>query len=154
MRKVIIYSIILAIVSIIIYSGTISYFTKNIDLGQSGFFPEAIPTEYYANNLIGVSGVVRNDTILPMRIESITPIGGNGVKYFTSVASTWGVSQTTREEISKLEPLEGKRISPFSQQDIGIIYQFSEEYAVNPAGYEITYTILGIKFSQIIIYNR
>lgn len=89
-----------------------------------------------------------------MRIESITPIGGNGIKYFTFVASIWGVSQTTREEISKLEPLEGKRLSPFSQQDIGIIFKFSEEYPVNPAGYEITYRILGIRFSRIIIYNR
>lgn len=151
MRKVIIYSIVLVFVSISIYNSIIGYFADNIYLGHNAAFPEVIYHEYYANKLIGVSGTVRNDTILPIMIERIEPIGGRGIKYFTTVISTWGVSETTREEIAELEPLLGKRIPPFSRQDIAVVYEFSDEFFVNPEGYKITYTILGIRFNRVII---
>lgn len=150
--KKIIYSIVLVVVSILIFTSFNGYFTKNIYLTQNGYFAEGVH-EAHVNKLIGVSGIVRNDTILPVRIESITPVGGNGIDYFGSVITTWGVSEMTRDEMTKFEQLEGKKMSPYSNEEIAIVFQFSDEYAVNPAGYEIVYSALGMRFSKYIVYN-
>lgn len=139
---------------VVVYSSITGYITENVYINQKGFFPEGVPNESYANKIIGVSGIIRNDTIFPIKIEDISPIGGIGIEYFATVISTWGVSEITREEILALDSLEGKRLSPFNQYEVGIAFQFSDEYAANPAGYKITYSILGVKFERIIIYDR
>ncbi len=153
MRETIVYSIILMMLSVFIYICITDYITENVYINQNGFFPEGIPSENYANKIIGVSGIVRNDTIFPIKIKEISPIGGIGIEYFATVISIWGVSEIMRKEILELESLEEKRISPYTQYEVGIAYQFSDEYVANPAGYKITYTILGVKFKRIIIYD-
>jgi len=154
MKKTIMYSIILMILSAFMYSSITGYITNNVSIKQNGFFPAGIPSEPYANKIIGVSGVVRNDTIFPIKIEEISPIGGTGIEYYATVISTWGVSEITHEEVLELDTLEEKRMSPYTQYEVGIAYQFSDEYVANPAGYKITYTVLGVKFKRTIIYDR
>lgn len=150
--KKLIYSIVLVVFSIVVFSTVYGSIKYNVYLGQNGYFAEGV-NETQSNRLIGVSGVVRNETILPIRIESITPIGGNGIDYFGSVIATWGVSEMTRDEMAKYENLEGKKLSPYSNEEIAIVFQFSDEYAVNPSGYEIVYSVFGIRFSNFIIHN-
>lgn len=150
--KKFIYSIVLVVISIVLFSTVYGSIKNNVYLGQNGYFAEGV-NETQSNRLIGVSGVVRNETILPIRIESITPVGGNGIDYFGSVIATWGVSEMTRDEMAKFENLEGKKLSPYSNEEIAIVFQFSDEYAVNPSGYEIIYSLFGIRFTNFIIYN-
>lgn len=150
--KKFIYSIVLVVLSIVVFSTVYGSIKNNVYLGQNGYFAEGF-NETQSNRLIGVSGVVKNETILPIRIESITPVGGNGIDYFGSVIATWGVSEMTRDEMAMFENLEGKKLSPYSNEEIAIVFQFSDEYAVNPSGYQIIYSLFGIRFTNFIIYN-
>lgn len=148
--KKFIYAIVLVVFSILVFSVIKGYVNDNVYLGQNGYFAEGV-NENYSDKIIGVSGIVRNDTMLPIKIESITPIGGNGIEYFGTVIAIWGVSEMTRDEMTKFKELEGKKMSPYSELEIAIVYHLSDEYAVNPAGYKIVYSAFGIRFSKFII---
>lgn len=153
MRKTIINAVGIALVLIVLFYGIGNYLTENFEMYQNGFFPEGVH-EDYMNKLMGLSGWVRNDTIFPIKIEQITPIGGHGIKYYTTIISSWGVSASTPDELSKFQLLEGKKLGPHSDVELGIFFQFSEEYAINPVGYEIRYSVLGVKLTKYMIRSE
>lgn len=125
------------------------YCTDNVYLNvnvraQEREYPE------YTDRIMGFGGNVQNKTIFPIKVKAITPIGGRGMEYFTTLIATWGFSEIKQNEINNYEDLEGKIILPFKEYEIGVFHKFHGDYVVNPDAYEVAYTVLGLYFKKVV----
>lgn len=125
-----------------------NYCIDHVYIGSSVLMEEATYPEY-ANKYMGFGGYIYNNTIFPIKVKRIEPIGYRGMEYFTTAITTWGLSEAKREHIFELENLENKTILPKKKNEVAIFYYFTGEYAVNTSAYILDYTIFGIKFSKV-----
>ncbi|WP_287824486.1 hypothetical protein [Clostridium sp.] len=152
MKKVILYCLCCAIIVVIAQIFFRSYCLNNVILGVTAGANEQTYPEY-VDKIMGFGGVIKNNTMFPIKVKSVEPLDGSGVEYVTTAITKWGVSEISEEELLKKESLESKILEPFSEYSIGYFYKLTGEYMVNPDEYEITYSVLGIKFSKIEIFN-
>lgn len=150
MKKSIKYIIFIALITLAVQSIISSYFINNIDIGPNAGLTEGIYPEY-KDKVMGYSGCIRNNTIFPIRVKKFTPLGGNGMIYCTTLFTNWGLSDINPEKLSKYENLYNKIIPPLSNYNLGIFYEFTGEYTVDPSAFEVEYSVFGIKFKEIIV---
>lgn len=150
MKKSVKYVIFIVLITLAARSIIYDYCINNVYINTNARLTEDFYPEY-AGKIMGYSGYVKNKTIFPIRVKKITPIGGRGMIYYTTLVTTWGMSEIERENLSKYESLEDKIIPPFADYDLGFFYKFTDKYTVDPSVFEIVYSIFGIEFKKVII---
>jgi hypothetical protein len=147
-KKTIVFIVITTILAMLIiekYCSENIYFSINVTVAEKADFNE------YVNKTMGFGGYIYNKTIFPIRIRKITPIGERGMKYHTTLVTTWGFSEIKQEDFSKYDELEGKIILPFTSYNLGGFFKFTDRKIVNPSAFVLTYSIFGIEVENIII---
>jgi len=105
----------------------------------------------YKDKFMGFGGIVTNNTIFPIKVKRVTPIGSRGMEYENTHIKTWGFSEIKQEDLNNYEKLENKTIMPFTECEIGYFFKFTGEHVVNPSALKIEYSIMGADFSKVII---
>lgn len=100
---------------------------------------------------MGFGGSVRNKTTFPIKIKEINPLGSRGMEYITTLITPWGFSEIKKDELENFKNIENKLVLPFKEYEIGIFFEFSGDYVVNPEAYEISFSVLGINLKKVII---
>lgn len=150
MKKKVFYIIFIILITVCTQSIISNYCLNNVYIGLRAQGEERTYPEY-ANKIIGAGGIVRNNTIFPVKIKKITPIGIRGMVYVGTLITTWGYSPIEQEDISKYSLLENKIIPPLADFEIGMLHKFTGEYMVNPSAIEVTYSIIGLEFKKVIM---
>lgn len=150
MKRNICYLICIVFITLLMSNIFQYYCLNNVHLGVNAGAQEREYPEY-TNKIMGFGGYVQNKTIFPIRVKEITPIGGRGMKYFTTLITSWGFSEIKQNETENYENLEKKVIPPFKEYNIGVFHRFLGDYVVNPDAYELKYSVLGLNFERVII---
>jgi len=130
------------------YCSEYIYFNTNVDLLEEGTFYE------YVDKTMGFGGGIYNNTIFPIRIKEIIPIGERGMEYHTTVIAEWGFSEMEPESFPEYEQLEGKIMLPFTKyRNLAVLFKFTDGKIVNPSAFILKYSIFGIGLENIIINN-
>ena len=145
MKKRFLYSVCIIIVTIIVQSILINYCLNNISLSINVTAKEQAYPEY-SDKIMGFGGSIMNNTIFPIKVKSVAPKGTRGMEYITTSVTKWGFSEIKKDDLYDYESLENKIIQPFTEYEIGLFYEFTGEYAVNPTVIELTYSIFGKDF--------
>jgi len=150
MKKSILYIIIIIALTLTVQLLISNYCTSNVDIGIGVTMQEKTYPEYM-DKYMGLGGIVTNNTIFPIKVKKVTPIGNRGMEYEDTHIKTWAFSEIKQEDLNNYEKLENKIIMPFTECGIGYFFKFTGEYVVNPSALKIEYSIMGVDFSKVII---
>lgn len=136
MKKSVLYMIFVILITVMTHSIILNYCLNNVYIGSNIAIGEKAYPQF-ANKIIGFGGVVRNNTIFPVKVKKINPIGSRGATYVATLNTIWGVSEIKHEDLIKYKYLDNKIIPPLTDYEIGFFYKFTGDYFVNPSAFEI-----------------